>query len=528
MKKIIIFVFLFFTFFFLSCQKNKNMNARKLNINFNMDPKTLDSRKSGDIPTSALLFLISSGLTESTASGEIIPALAESYEISKDQKTYIFHIRKDAKWSDGVKITAWDFEKTWKKILDPTFPALCPHLFYAIKNAEQASKGELPLSDVGVSATDEHTLTVTLNAPTPYFLSLTSFCVFFPIPTHIEEKDPQWDSANKPQVCSGPFKLKKWNQSNNLILEKNPLHWNAKNIWLNEVFINIVADENTSFQMFENNQVDWIGALLSPLPVDCINSIKGRKEFSESPIGATTFCSFNTDKFPFNNKNLRKAFGLAIDRKSIVDNIIQGNELIATRCIPPLLVNNKNMFYYKDNDIEKALEYFNIALKELKIKKEDLKITFSYGSSILHKKPAEALVQYWTSIFKIPITLELVEEKVLMERLHKHQYQSGLFHWLIQYRDPMNIFVRFKNKIHSKNYPQWENKTYSDLLDLSINFQGIEREKILEQAESLFLEEMPISPIYHHNYKMLTKPYVKGIFIGPVGEMRFDKIFFVK
>lgn len=528
MKKLTFWILSISMIFTTSCHKKESTLERKLTINFNMDPRTLDARKSGDLVTTATLNLLFKGLTEATESGEIIPSLCKSFEISKDKKTYTFHIREDAFWSDGIKITAYDFEKSWKKIIDPNFPALCPQLFYPIKNAEKAAKGEVSLDEVGINAIDEKTLIVNLNEPTPYFLSLTSFCIYFPVPSHIVEKNPNWDSlVGDNFICSGPFKLKTWNHTSDLFFVKNPSYWNSKNVWLNEIQVNIIKDENTTLQMYENNEVDWVGALLSPLPLDSVNSIKKRKDFSQIPVGGTTFCVFNVEKFPFNNKNIRKALGLAIDRKSIIKNIIQGNETAATRCIPPLLMINKNLSFYEDNDIERSKEYFNKGLSELKVKKEDLKITFSYGTNILHKKQAEALVEKWQKTFNIPIVLEQVEEKAMMERLYKHQFQSALSYWIIQYRDPMNIFDRFKNKIHSKNYPNWENEDYINLLNYSSTFGDSEkREQVLEKAEELFLEEMPISPIYHHNYKMLTKPHVRGLFVGPVGEVRFDKIYF--
>lgn len=516
--------------FSVGCNKKEsNTKTKKLNICFNMDPKTLDARKSGDLVSSATLLLLFSGLTEATPSGEIVPALAESYEISDDQKCYVFHIRKDAKWSDGHEITAHDFEKSWKKVIDPNFPSLCRQVFYPIKNAEKAAKGEVSLDEVGINALDDHTLVVNLHSPIPYFLSLTSFCLYFPVPAHIAEKDPNWECAQGDKfVCSGPFKLKKWNHTSDILLQKNPNHFNATSIYLDEIYINIVNDENTTLQMYQNNQIDWAGALISPLPLDSLPSLKKSKEFLETPIGGTTFCTFNVKRFPFNNKNIRKAFGLAIDRKSIVKNIIQG-DAVATRCIPPILMKNKEISYYKDNDTEKAKDLLNQGLRELKINKDDLKITFSYGSNILHKKQAEALVEHWKEVFGIPITLEQVEEKLMLDRLHKHQYQTALTYLVIQYRDPMNIFDRFKSEGHCKNYPEWENSVYINLLNYSTTFQDMAlREQILEKAEEIFLDEMPISPIYHHNYKMMTKPYVRGLFVGPVGEMRFDKVYFIK
>ena len=471
--------------------------------------------------------MLYNGLTDVIAGGSIVPSLAESYEISQDQKTYVFNIRKDAKWSDGHKITAYDFEKSWKKTIDPTFPSLCPQLFYPIKNAEKAAKGLVSLDEVGINALDENTLVVHLNNPTPYFLSLTSFVIYFPIPSHVEEINPDWEQTNP--VCSGPYKLQKWNHNNEIILEKNPLYWNEKEAKLDKIHISIVSSENTTLQMYENNEIDWIGAALSPIPLDSIPYARKSKEHTLTPIGGTHFCTFNIEKFPFTNKNIRKALGLAIDRKAIVKNITQADELVATRCIPPLLMHNKNFKLYEDNDIEKAKVHLEKGLSELGIKKEDLNITFLYVSDLLHKKTAEALKENWNKALDINVKLENVEDAVMMERLQKNQFQSALFLWVIQYNDSMNIFDRFKYKSHCKNYPSWENQKYNELLDYSATLiNPLEREQILEKAEEIFIEDMPLAPIYHKNYLMLTKPHVKGVFVDSVGDVRFDKVYFSK
>ena len=526
MKKVLYFISIFF-FIFMSCQKNEHKEKR-LRICFNMDPKTLDSRKSGDLATSATLFLLNSGLTEAQKDGSITPALCYSYDISLDKKTYVFHL-KDATWSDGHPITAKDFEKSWKKIIDPTFPSLCPQLFYPIKNAEKAAKGEVSLDEVGINALDDKTLIVHLNNPTPYFLSLTSFCIYFPIPTHLEENSSTWDSfSDNNLVSSGPFLLKKWKKGSEMVLQKNPKFWNKDEIFLDEIHISIVDNETTALQMYENDELDWVGALLSPLPLDSIPTIIKSKECFKTPIGGASFCVFNTDIFPFNNKNIRKAFGLAINREEIVNNITQGGENIASRLIPPKMAKNRRDFF-NDKDNEQAKELFEKALLELNIKKEDLNITFSYGSNLLHKKQAEALQQYWQNTFNIPIKLEMVEEKTFMDKIHKHKFQAALSYLIVQYNDPMNIFDRFKNKSHSKNYPLYESETYQDLLNYSSSeIDENKRELILEKAEEIILDDMPISPIYHHNYILLTKPYVKNLFVGPVGEVRFDKVYFKK
>lgn len=517
------------TYIFLSlilCLGCNNTSKEKkiLNISFKMDPLTLDSRKSGDLVSSAALFLLFNGLTEFTKDG-IKPALAKSYTISKDKKHYTFHLR-DATWSDGKKITAYDFEYSWKKIIDPEFPSLCPHILYSIKNAEKAKKGKISLDEVGIKALDKKTLSIHLEHPTPYFLSLTSYCILFPVPKHIDEKFPYWESSAKHFVCSGPFTLKNWEHNNKIVLEKNPFYWNKNKIHLNGVTISIIDNENTALQMFENSSLDWVGALLSPIPLDSIPALMQKKEHTITSIGGSTFCAFNIEKPPFNNKNIRQAFSMAIDRNSIVKNITQAKESIATRFIPPILMQGKNLSLLEDNNPSKAKELFEKGLEELNLKKEDIKVTFSHGTAVFYKKQAEAIQEKWQKTFGIPIELEQVEEKVIYDRLHKHNFQVAISFWVVQYNDAMNIFERFKNKSHSKNYPNWESKKYISLLNLSDNvIDTSERIKALEEAEKILAEDMPLTAIHHHNYITLTKTNIKGIFIGPLGEMHFDKAY---
>jgi len=388
---------------FISC--NNNNQKKQLRLSVNMHPTTLDNRKNGDVSSSLFLFMLFKGLTEFKQDGSVGMSLAKSYDLSEDKKTYTFHLR-DTKWSDGKDVTAYDIEYSWKKILDPKFPSLCPHLIYSIVNAKKAAKGEVSLDAVGIKALNKKTLVVKLNTPTPYFLNITSFCIFFPIPKHIDEKYPNWENDIDKYVCNGPFKLKKIDYNKEIIVEKNPLYWDSDTISIDSIKVSIIDNENTTLQMFENGDLDWVGAYSSPLPVDGIPYILKKKEHSIGQIGGTTFCTFNIEKFPFNNKNIRKAFGLSINRKAIVENITQAKELIATRIIPPVLMNGKNILLYKDNNTKKAIEHLEKGLKEIGKTREDINITFTYGSNIIHKKLAETLQENWQKVLKINVKLE--------------------------------------------------------------------------------------------------------------------------
>ncbi len=501
-----------------SCEKKKENSNKILRTAIYSDPQSLDTRKVKDYISSEILFMLYRGLMHYTEKGELETSLCKRYEISKDKKTYTFHLRK-ALWSNKEPITAYDFEKSWKKVLLPSFPSHYAELFYPIKNAEKAKRGEIDINEVKIKAINNKILQVELEHPNPYFLFLTSFCSYFPMPKNIDDDKEN----NKSLICSGPFVLEKWKRNSKIILKKNPHFFNRDKIDLDSIHINIIPNEETAFQMYENDELDFLSSFLSPLAIDTLGKIKNRDDSKFIAIGGFSFLCFNTEKFPFNNKNLRKAFSFAIDRKKIVDNITQLNEPIALRCIPPIFLNDNSKALIHNNEKKLAKKHFKKALKELNTTKEKLNITFSFGSYIIHKKEAEALKQMLEDTFKISIKLNQIEDKTLLSMLNKREYQFSLARLIVRYNDPLNIFERYKYKDNPKNYPSWEDKNFIDVLNLAKKeFDPQKRFRLIEIAESLILEDMPISPLYFYNYTLLTKNNVKGIYANIVGDLLFD------
>lgn len=495
---------------------NGMKGAQTLRINSCREPATLDPRKGGDFISSTIQFMLFEGLVKLNPDSSISPAAAESFEISEDGRTYTFHLRL-SKWSDGTDVTAYDFERSWKDILDPAFPALNAHLLYPIKNAEAAKRGQVPMSEVGIVAKDERTLVVVLDMPTPYFCKLISFCVFFPA--------PQGFDANKQCVSNGPFKLKKWKHNCEILLEKNNLYWNADAVTLENLHISMIDNEMTALQLYENGELDIIGTPMSPLPVEAMVEFARQGILSTRPIAATTFCSFNTDRAPFSNVHLRKAFAFAINRKTIVENITQLGETAATCAIPPVMKGHDS-FLFADADERQARVHLNKGLEELGMQVSDLDgIVYYYNHSELNHRIAQALQEQWKEVLGINVSLQNLEHKVLLDMLAKRNYTMAQTQWIAQYSDRMNILERFKSKDNAKNYPSWENASFAKLLTLSAYEMNAEKRiEILEQAEKVFMDEMPVSPLYHWNYTFLVKPYVKDFCICPIGGLHFDKV----
>jgi len=517
--------------FFFSCSNHSNSShfsriKQELRINVNREPSTLDPRKGGDVVSSSLHFLLFEGLTSLNEDGSITGAQAESIEISEDRKTYTFHLRNTF-WSNGIPVTAFDFEQAWKKILSPHFPAINAHLFYPIKNAEAVKRGQLPLEEVGIHVKDEKTLVVELTNPTPYFLQLTAFCVFFPVSSAIDDKFPDWAfSAGNLFVSNGPFTLKEWKHHDQIVLKKNPQYREENAISLQSIKISMVENEATALHMYENGDLDIVGSPLSPLPTDALPRMLKEGLLNIRPSAGTTICVFNTQQAPFNNINIRKALAYAIQREPIVQNITQMQEQIATNMIPPILKGNRVVNFFKDSDLEQARELFQKGLEELGMESSDFNdIPYVYNATELNHKVAQAIQQQWFNAFGFKISLENMEYKVLLDRLSKRNFYCGQALWLAQYNDPMNILERYKFKENPKNYAGWENAQYIKLLDKSaLDKTSDERLHTLEEAESLFLNEMAIAPIYHFSEAFMVKPYIKNLSLSPIGTIYFTKL----
>lgn len=518
-------------FFTTSCgDHNSSKKIKELRINIHDEPHTLDPRKGGDVISSSLHFMLFDGLTSLNPDCSTSPAQAESIEISDDSLTYTFHLR-DSSWSDGSPVTAYDFEKAWKDILNPSFPAVNAHLLYPIKNAESAKKGLAPLDQVGIKSQDAKTLIVELQHPTPYFLQLISFCVFFPVNSKIDQSYPDWASrADAHFIGNGPYILKTWKHNDEIVLEKNDRYWAKKDIKLDAIRISMVSDGMTALQMYENNELDMIGAPLSPIPVDALSALIKKGTLHVSPVAGTTICAFNNHRFPFTNVNIRKAFALAINRDAIIKNVTQLNELIATGPIPPVLKNHKNKEFFKDNDQTQAKEFLKKGLAELNVQPSDLnELIYCYSTSEVNHKIAQALQQQWFEVLGIKVKLENLEYRVHLDKLTHRDYIMAQTIWLAQYSDQMNILERYKFKTNPKNYAGWENERFIQLLNASaLHQQSEDRMQTLEEAEQLFIDDMPVSPIFHSNYAFLLKPRVKGFSLTPIGNIYYTKLYIDK
>lgn len=489
-----------------------------LRLNIKEEPKTMDPRKGGDIYSSQMHFLLFEGLFTLALDGSIQLAQAKSYEVSEDKLIYTFHL-KNTFWSNNTPVTAYDFERSWKDILDPNFPSMNAQLLSPIKNADAAKKGLVSLDEVGIKATDAKTLVVTLERPTPYFCELLCFCVFSPINIENDRKHPNWEHDVGPNFLSnGLYRLKKWDHENQIIVVRNPNYRAIKTLHPNKIIFNIVRDDQTTLQMFEEGLIDMVGGTLNSIPLEAIPFLEKKWNIARKECPTTRVISFNTDKVPFNHPKIRKAFALAINRQELIGLRIAENHKIsfqaslpATNLIHPCLKENNHRSFFKDNDAEQAKILLKEGMAELGITKEAFHSVVLYYyqlSSNAINQVMQVIQQQWLQTLGILIKMECLDLKTVLDKVVHGDYFMSFAHWTAMYRDPMSILERFKHKGLTKNYTNWENQEYIQLLDRSFYEQGNVRFQMLEEAEKLLLNEMPLIPLYHEDDIYIIRPHL--------------------
>ncbi|RXT07075.1 peptide ABC transporter substrate-binding protein [Ammoniphilus sp. CFH 90114] len=490
-----------------------------LKTNLHSDLTSVDPALVPDAATMSVVRANFDGLTRRDLNGQLVNSTAEHVEISSDQKTYTFTIR-NSKWNNGDAVTAHDFEFAWKRALDPATAAGSADKLYYIQHAEKANKGEVPLDQVGVKALDDRTLEVKLEQPTPFFLELTADFIYFPVNKKIVTANPDWAKDPSTYVGNGPFKMEKWDHSSEVVLVKNDQYWDQQSVNLDEIRMSILTDENTALSLFEMGELNWLGAPLTFLPTEAIPTLKDTGELSMKPVAATYFYIFNTEKVPFNNKKVRQAFSYAINRQLLVDNITQTGEIPALGLVPPSL-ELKPGGYLKDNDTETAKRLLQEGMQELAIN-ELPPLEILYNTAETHKKIAEAVQDQWRTTLGVEVSMVNQEWGVVLDNLAQGNFTIGRSGWSASVHDPIDFLRLFKDKNSGNNEGRWENDRYKELLTSSdLEPDKEKRKAILAEAEAIFMDEMPVIPVYYYSFPSVQKAEVKDVLVDSSAKVEF-------
>ncbi|QIB27391.1 peptide ABC transporter substrate-binding protein [Caloranaerobacter azorensis] len=507
--------------------EEKLAKEQVLKINIGFEPPDLDPQTTTDTTSFFVINATLEGLVRLNPDGSVGKGIAESWDVSDDGKVYTFKLR-DAKWSDGDPITAYDFEYAWKRALDPKTASSYAYQLYLIKNGEAFNTGEITdPNEVGVKALDEKTLKVELERPVPYFLSLTAFPTYVPAKkAAIEEWGDEYASDADKMVYSGPFMITRWDHEQKLILEKNPNYWDADSVKLQRIECDMITDSNTAINLYETGELD-----LSGVPAEFLDNYKDSPEFGRMIEANVAYLQFNCkDKF-FSNKKIRKAFSLAINREAYVNGVVANGSIPAYGFVPNGIPGKSGGEFRKQNGdlfydagtkgqeaVDEAKRLLEEGLKEVGATKEELAKHVSYltDQADIARKFAQALQQMWKKNLGIEVPIDTISFKIRLQRMKQGDFTISFGGWSADYNDPMTFMDMWITN-SGNNTAFWSNDKYDELIQKAVNSTGDERMEYMLEAEKLLMEEMPIAPTYFRARNFLQKTYVKGVARFPVG-----------
>ncbi|MBS5948704.1 MAG: peptide ABC transporter substrate-binding protein [Clostridium sp.] len=513
-------------------------NSDALIYNLGEDPETIDPTLNTSSGAGSIIDNAFEGLMRLDENEKAIPGVAESVDESADGLIYTFHLREDAKWSDGQGVTAKDFEYSWVRALTKETAAEYAYQLFYIKNGQKFNEGKATRDELGIKVIDDYTLEVTLESPTAYFKELTAFTTYMPLREDIVSADPEgWALDPATYVSNGPFKLVQWDIKDQLVFEKNEEYWNAKEIKLPGVVFKLVTDQNTAYASLKAGDFDMVDTV----PPSEIASGQEEGLVTIYPNLATYMLVLNVGKqstLPedvkkvLNDPKVRRALSISIDRKAIVENVTKSGQVPAYSYVPKGILNEEGKDFadkeYYDANQANVEEAKKLLAEAGYPNGEGLPtLEFMYNTEGDHKLVAQAIQQDWA---KIGVNVELVNQewKVFLNTRQEGQYEIARHGWSGDYVDPMT-FLDLWVTGGGNNDAGYSNAEYDALVNQA-KAEGDEakRWELMRQAEDILMEDMPIIPLYYYTKVKAAKPEVKGVRVSTLGHVFFDKAYIEK
>lgn len=473
---------------------DQTFSVRMLSEYDSIDPQLSETVSAADVERQ--LF---EGLFNQDADGNLVPGVAESFDVSEDKTVYTFHIREDANWSDGEPVTAGDFVYAWQRLADPETAS--PYQWYVsimgLKNGDAVTSGDMPVDDLGVAAIDDKTLEVTLEAPRPYFTGTTVNASTFPVPSWtIEEFGDDW---TKPEnlVGNGAYSLAEHVPNERLVVERNPGYWDNDNTVIESATYLVINDENVALTRWRADEIDRTEVPTGQYPALA-------EEFPDATISAPRLCTYyywfnETDSGPdaFKDVNVRKALSYAVDRSVITDQILKGGQFPAFTFTPaatagfdvPSVPFGEMTQAERDAKAKELLEAAGYG--------PDNPLTFdlNYNTSEAHREIATVISQMWKQKLGVDATLVNMEGQTYFSEMREGNYDLGRSGWCGDYNEA-STFLDLLTSGSGQNDGHYMNAEVDELMAAAATTEDPAAN--YTQVEKIVAEEMPIIPVYHY------------------------------
>jgi len=474
------------------------------------EPESLDPHRARSESALTILRDLYEGLTAIGADGVPVLAAADRIDISSDGRTYRFHIRRDARWSNGEAVIAEDFAAAWRRLVDPHTGAQYADILSPIRGASAIMRGIAAPATLGVYADGAQILVAELTHPTPYFLNILAHPATFPINRVSLAAHGRGFAKPGVMVSNGAFILQRWDFGSHLVAARNPLYWNDKATQLDGVEYYSFADAAMEMNAFRTGQLD----ATATIPAAQAAWIKGHfgSALHVAPQLAVYYLGLNLRSPLFaKSPRLRQALSLAIDRERLVLSITGGGETPAYTFVPPQVHGyTPPTPPYAAWPMPQRIARARQLLREAGMERNPPAIELRYNSGELHNRIAIAVTRMWKDALGIEATLRAEEFKVLLQDIDRGDVTVFRASWIGDYDDALS-FLQVLRAGSGINLPRYANGAYDDMLERAQINDDVERRRVLLQnAEALMLSDQPVIPLYFYVSKHLVEAHIRG------------------
>lgn len=485
--------------------------AAILHLHNGADPTSLDPHKLSGDWENRIAGDIFEGLVTEDAAAQPIPGQAESWTLSDDGLVYTFTLREGIKWSDGEPVTASDFVFALQRLMDPAAAADYAYLQYPIKNAEAINTGEMDdITALGVVASDERTLEITLERPTPYFIGALTHYTAYPLPQHvIEASGEDWVQIDT-IVTNGPYKPIEWVPGSHVITVKNDQWYDTDSLAIEGVQFYTLEDQSAALKRYRAGEFD----ILTSFPTDQYEWMQENLpgEAQVAPFAGLYYYVFNHQKPPFDNADVRKALSMAVNREVIGPQVLGTGELPAYSWVPPGMANYPDpaMLDWKDLPYpDKLAEAKSLIEAAGYGPDQPLEVQLRYNTDENHKRVAVAIASMWKPL-GVEVELYNTETKVHYDELSKGILEVARAGWLADYNDPDNFLNLLKGGV-DYNYGRYASDAFDAKLNEANTTTDVDaRAALLREAEAIALADSAALPIYYYLSRNVVSPKITG------------------
>ena len=511
-----------------------------LNLCIASEPQTIDPALNSAVDGAIMCNHMFEGLAKWVNDGEgnavTAPGQAESWEKTENEDgtvTYTVKLRDGIKWSDGKDVTAGDFEYAWKRLVDPATAADYSYMLDCVVNANEIIAGEKDASELAVKAVDDKTFEVTLVNDLPYFEELCAFPAMMPVRQDvIEEAGDNWTFDVSTYISNGAYKMKEWTHNSQIVVEKNENYYDYEKLGPETITFKLMDNQNAMLSGFNSGELDFI----EDVPQAEIANLIASGDMKIVDYIGTYYVCFQTQKAPFDDPKVRKAFSLAIDRTYIVNQVTQSGQVEAGGFVPAGVYDAEGATgddfrtvggdYYKptDADYEANCEEARALLAEAGYENGEgfPVVEYLYNTSDAHKAVAEALQYMWEEELGVKVTLNNQEWAAFLQTRKDGDYSIARNGWIADYNDPISFLDMWMTG-GGNNDAQYSNEEYDSLIKEAKTTTDVkERMELLHKAEDKIIgEDNALAPLYFYTQKYMLADGIEGMYYCPLGYFFF-------